>query len=95
MSFVIPSLPKRGQKYGRGQGTPTLSMKLCWCVESLGMYTQLLVCTGVWLVKSMSWICMLMGEGGHIVVSAGSVHSSWGGGGGENVIWCVGSNIKL
>ena len=39
------------------------------------MYT-LLVCTGVLLAESMSWICMLMG--GHTVVCAGSVHLSWG-----------------
>ena len=30
----------------------------------------------VWLVESMSWVCMLMG--GHIVVYAGSVRSCWG-----------------
>ena len=34
----------------------------------------LLVSTGVLLVESMSWICMLMG--GHIVVCAGNVHMS-------------------
>ena len=60
-------------------------MKLYWCVGSLGMYTLLLVCTGMWLVENMSWVCMLMV--GHIVVYAGSVHSYLGV---KNVIWCVG-----
>ena len=53
-----------------GGGNPlSQSMKLCWCVGSLGMW-----------VKSMSWVCMLMGGGGgHIVVYAGSVHlKCWG-----------------
>ena len=45
---------------------PTPSMHLYWCVGSLGMYTLLVVCTGVWFVESMSWVCMLMG--GHIIV---------------------------
>ena len=49
---------------------------LCWCVGLLGMYTLLLVCTGVGLMESISWVCMLMG--GQIVVYAGNVHSRWG-----------------
>ena len=50
-----------------------------------------LVCTGVWLVESMSWVCMLMG--GHIFVYAGSVHSCWGGEKCYLVHWA--SNIKF
>ena len=45
-----------------GVGTPAPSMKLCWCVGSLGMCTLLLVCTDMWLVENMSWVCMLMGS---------------------------------
>ena len=41
------------------------------------MYTLLLVCTGMWFVENMSWVCMLMG--GRIVVYAGGVHTYWGG----------------
>ena len=46
---------------------------VCRVIENVHM---LLVCTGMWLVENMSWVCMLMG--GHIVVHAGSVHSCWG-----------------
>ena len=58
--LLSPFIAKRGQKYA----LPPPSMKLYWCEGSLGMYTLLLVCTGMWLVESMSWVCMLMGEGG-------------------------------
>ena len=71
---------QEGAKIWKVWGTPAPSMKLYWCVGSLGMCTLLLVCTGMWLVENMSWVCMLMG--GHIVAYAGSVHSCWGGGGG-------------
>ena len=53
---------QEGAKIWEVWGTPAPSMKLCWCVGSLGMCTLLLVCTGMWLVENMSWVCMLMGS---------------------------------
>ena len=59
-----------------GGGTPLSINETLLVCKASELYTLLLVCTGVWLVESMSWVCMLMG--GHIVVYAGSVHLCWG-----------------
>ena len=55
MCFVTcyPFIAKEEAKIWEGLGTPAPSLKN---YRSMGMYTLLLVCSGVWLVESMSWV---------------------------------------
>ena len=63
LSLVIPSLPKRGQKYGRGGHSRLINetMLVCRVIGNVHTVAKYIVCTGVWLVESISWVCMLMG----------------------------------
>ena len=74
---------QRGGKNMGGVGPSHLINETILVCRVMGVCTLLLVCTGMWLVENMSWVCMLMG--GQML----GVYTHVGGGV-KNVIWCVG-----